>query len=408
MLSNKQTDATEATINNRHVSIVMMVVIMSLMGFVSLELIFPSLPAMMDDFQVNVSVIQFTVPIYLFGYGISQIIYGPLSDYYGRKPILIFGISIYLIGSIFCYFATHIALLLFARLIQGLGVGAGALLARVILRDCFEGERMAKITSYVSGAIIAGISLAPVLGGIIQDLIGYKGNFIIMIIYGVIFLLMINKFLPETNQHKISKLNLREILIIYKKVLQTDGFFSYTFLASMALTVIIAYSLFNPFFFQINLGYSPMHYGFIVLIIALGELVGTSINSAMVERVGIDKMIVSGFLLIGVASLILLCMNAGTLSLFTLLLPTLIAAVGTGLIFANAISAAYSNFKENIGSAGSVFGCLQILLTVVASYLVSLCAVTPFFLASIFFIMCLAGLLISYLVNKDRSVVIST
>jgi len=387
-------------------SLLAIISLMSLMGFVSLDIIFPSLPSMTKIFSVHISIIQLSISFYLLGYGGSQIFYGPLSDYYGRKPIVIIGILIYLLGGAICLFSININVLIFGRLIQGAGVGACALLSRVILRDCFEGARMAKNTSYVSAIIISGLSLAPVIGGVIQNFYGYKGVFLFMILYGAVSLYVIYRKLPETNNKKKLDLKLKYILNSYKNILKTRGFLSYTSLTSIALAVIIMYSSYNPFFIQDNLGYSPAYYGMMITIISLGEFVGASVNSRFVERCGINKMINIGFIFIGAASAMLIVLNFNTITLIGILLPSVFMAIGTGFIFANAISAAYSKFNEDIGAVGSVFGFLQIILTLIISYVVSIFElISPNFLAIVLILICFFGVIILRLTCKDTNLI---
>jgi DHA1 family bicyclomycin/chloramphenicol resistance-like MFS transporter len=381
----------------RYFTIIVVTSMMSLMFSLSLDIIFPSLPVMAKIFGVNDSTIQLTVPCYLLGYAFSQLVYGALSDRYGRRPVFFAGTAIYILGGIGCLLSRQMTPFLIGRLIQGLGAGASGLLARVVLRDSFEGERMAEIMSYVSSVIIVGISLAPVLGGFIQDTLGYRGNLGCMLGYGILVMLVGHLWLPETNRQRTGSLHATDVLATYKRVLLTKGFLSYATLTSLGFTTVIAYSAYNPFFFQEHLGYTPARYGVMALVIAGGEFVGTTLNGRLVARWGGEKMIVIGLLLAGSAGIALLGLNATGISTAGILVPSIIAAIGTGFIISNAISFAYSKFKDSIGAAGAIFGFCQVNATVVCTYAISrYCAVTPSFLAGILMLIFLSGCILLY------------
>lgn len=378
-------------------SIMAVASMMSLTFSLSLDILFPSLPVMAKLFGVDESMIQLTVPCYLLGYGFSQLAYGALSDRYGRKPVFFAGTVIYVLGGAVCLFSDRMTPFLIGRLIQGLGVGAAGLLSRVVLRDCFEGERMAEVMSRVSAVIIVGISLAPVLGGFIQDSLGYRGNLGCMIGYGILLLFIGHVWLPETNRQRTVSLSAADVLATYRGVLQTKGFLGYTVLTSMGITTVIAYSAYNPFFFQEHLGFTPARCGVLALVIAGGEFVGVTLNGRLVEKWGGDRLIAAGLLLVGSAGLALLGLNISGMSTAGVVIPSLIAAIGTGFIYPNAISGAYSKFRDNIGAAGAVFGFCQVSTTVVCTYAISrFCAVTPEFLAGILTLISLSGCLILF------------
>lgn len=396
-------------IKNSVFTIIAISTFMSLMFSISLDIIFPSLPAMTHLLHVTNSTIQLTVSCYLLGYAVSQLIYGSLSDQYGRKPILFIGTFIYLVGGGVCLVTTTIVPLVIGRLIQGLGVGAAGLLSRVILRDSFEGDLMAKMTSYTSAAIIIGISIAPVIGGFIQNLFGYKGNFYCMILFGIVLLLVASKYLPETNQQKANEVNFISMLRAYQQALTTPDFLVYTFLTAMSVTVIIAYSIYNSFFIQQTLGFTSAQYGLLTLTIAVGEFFGAMLNSQFTEKLGANNMIKIGLLLIGLAGMGLIAMNWHRLTLAGILFPSFVAAMGTGLIISNAISLAYSKFKINIGLTGAIFGSLQILIMVIFNYIISVfCLIKINYLAGIFIVLCLVSALLMYFSKKESVLHLNT
>jgi Bcr/CflA subfamily drug resistance transporter len=275
--------------------VVILILLIALVGFISMDIYFPSLPAITESFNTNQGTAQLTLTFFLCGFGISQLVYGPLSDYYGRRPILLIGFFIYLVATCFLITTNYIATLLVARLIQGAGAGAGASLCRVILRDNFVGNKMAQVTSYLTIGIVLATALAPVLGGYIQQHFGFIGNFIVMLIFSALVTLLVLLYLPETNK-SLNKHPLHPIYVLsgYRKLLSNKVFICNILCSGLALSGLLAYAIINPFLLQTDLHLSPEYYGFLTLVIASGELIGTYINGRFVTKIGYTFMMFVG------------------------------------------------------------------------------------------------------------------
>jgi MFS family permease len=198
----------------------------------------------------------------------------PLSDRYGRRPLLFFGFAIYLFATFLCIRAENINELLFGRFFQGLGIGAGAVLSRVMLRDQFAGNQLAKMASYLNVGVSVATTIAPALGGVIQEHFNYQGNFIALFFIGLMTLCLL-VFVPETNSNKtINDFNFKNMLSSYRFVLSHKIFVCNVICAGLALSALIAYSVANPFLVQTVLGLSPASYGVFALFIAGSEVIG--------------------------------------------------------------------------------------------------------------------------------------
>src|SRR3990167_10551355 len=183
--------------HNRLQIILIICLIASVSRFV-LDSYLPSLPAIGQYFLVPDSSIQLTLTMYLLGFSLSQLIYGPLSDQYGRRIVIISGITIFLIGTMICAVATNHTVLLIARLIAGIGAGACGVLNRAIASDCFKGSDLSKAWSYTTTTLVVTLIVAPILGGYVQEVFGWRSNFLLAALCVFIALFVVFKFLPET------------------------------------------------------------------------------------------------------------------------------------------------------------------------------------------------------------------
>ena len=167
----------------------------------------PSLLAISQDLNSSVNMTQGTISIYLFFLAISQLICGSLSDARGRYYLLISSILLACLGSFICSFSNSIIQIFFGRAIQGLGGGGAAVLSRIIMIDNFKGEQLVKMTSYLSFSSLVILALAPILGGFIQESLGWRALFIVLAIYMLLILCVVIKFISENKVNKFNKFN---------------------------------------------------------------------------------------------------------------------------------------------------------------------------------------------------------
>ncbi len=338
-----------------------------------MEIFFPSLPGLAASFHVMPALSQLSITLYLLGYGLSQLIYGPLSDIHGRRPLLLLGFSVFLIGTILAVLSPNIETLIFSRLLQGLGVGAGATLSRVLLRDLYHGNEMAKVSSYITIGISTVSVLSPAIGGYIQGHYGYAGNLWLMLIYGIVVLVVIYLFLPETNTEPNNNLYSKNLLLSIKTILSNRVFIINVFCAGLSLSILIAYGTINPFILQIIFHLSPFKYGLLTMIIATGEILGTVINSRLVEKLGTTYMNNLAYGLVTASGILLLVFFLlGDISIPTVIICSFFSMMSIGVILPNVSANAFSEFKVNIGLVGAVYGFLQITITSAFSYAISL------------------------------------
>ncbi|MGI4851069.1 MAG: multidrug effflux MFS transporter [Janthinobacterium lividum] len=267
----------------------------------------PSLPAIALSFDTTISHVQWSMSIYMLGVAVSQLIYGPLSEGVGRKPPIVSGLIIMVIGSVICMTSSTIDTLIVGRLIQGLGAGACTCLWRSIFRDVFTGEDLARSSSYLNIFIIFIIPSAPLLGGYLQVLFNWRANFVFMTGYTLVALAGMIFIFKETNQtYHVSKLKTDYIVKNYALLLKNRFFMGLSLSTFLTYGAFFSWFVIGPVLLIEKIGISPSTFGWLsfcggAVACALagyinGQLV-KYLGMTFMMRVGWSIMILSGMLM---------------------------------------------------------------------------------------------------------------
>lgn len=358
---------------------IILVFILSFLGPFASDSYLPSLPAMGDAYNASPTQTQLTLTLYFLGFSFPQLIYGPLADRFGRRHALITGYIIALLGSILCTVAPTISWLWVGRFLQGAGVAANGALFRTVLRDKFQGPRLSQMGSYLGLLFALFPAIAPFVGGLVQQLFGWEANFYLFIILNIFVILIAYLFLPETaTELNHRALHVKEFSRNYMTLLRHKPFLGYSLATACAFSGLIAYYTLSPYIIQVELGYNPFQYGMTAIAVTFGLLLGHFTNARFVMKKGIDYMIRIGFALMLVGGLSLLFFQSTLpLNLVTLLLPTILFLMGSGLVFGNSTAGAFHPFPRIAGSAGALFGTLQVGGTALTSFIVAMLPNSP-------------------------------
>ena len=350
----------ETTINFKLFFII--ILMMFTVGLLASDLYVPSLPAITTTLHSTRSTIQWSISVYMLGLSGSQLIYGPLSDHYGRKVIILIGIIIGIIGTIICLYARSPQILIVGRLIQGLGLGAGAVLGRAIMRDVLSGKNLAKIGSVFGLFTTIVVGSAPILGGYFQHYLGWRSVFIFLSVYSILLWIVIFIFLRETNTHaKKNKLNLSDVFAKYWTLLKNRVFLGYVLCTTFACSGLIAFYTMSPFLLQNRVGLSPVAYGWSCAFITIATIIGSIINVRLVNKMGINSMMIAGSILIIIAGTSMLAAALlGYMNEFVIVVPAAIYAFGAIFLLCNAFAGALTPFPHMAGIAAALYGATQI------------------------------------------------
>ncbi len=349
------------------------IVLLAIMGLMGTDLFAPSLPAIAHFFHQTAAHTQLSISLFLLGFAISQLFYGPLSDTVGRKPLLVLGTSIFIIGSMLCLWSPSFGYLCLGRIVQGIGVGGGLSLARVILRDLYHGSALALRSSQVALFVSLTPAVAPFVGGVLQEFFDFKASFIFMLVYGIAVLILLLTIFQETNSKKEVGFSFKNTLVHYKKILSHNIFMRYVIIAGFTFASIVLFANILPFIIQNELHLSAMQNGIILLIAAIGVSVGSFISSKITVRLTPEKMVMIGLRILALSGFLLMSTPfIFGVHLFILMPLIFLTTVSCGFLFPNAVAVAFSSVHEKIGTAGAIYGSIQIAISTAINFLLNL------------------------------------
>ncbi len=327
-------------------------------GALSMNIFLPALPAMASFFDVEYALIQLAISAYLGVVALLQIIIGPLSDRYGRRPVLLGGLGIFLFATLGCILATNIETLLGFRMLQA-AVASGIVLSRAIVRDMVPPEKAASMIGYVTMGMSLMPMIGPALGGVLNDAFGWQSSFIMLGVSGILVLFLIYADLGETNQHKSASFGAQ--FRAYPDLIRARRFWGYTLTAGFASGAFFAFLGGAPFISKEILGLSATEMGGYFSIVALGYMIGNFLSGRYSQRAGINRMMVSGGVVATLGALISLALfELGVLHPLSLFGPMLFVGIGNGMTLPNANAGIVSVRPHLAGSASGLSGAITI------------------------------------------------
>jgi Bcr/CflA subfamily drug resistance transporter len=360
---------TKKQINPEEFKILAITLFISICGGFGIDIHLASLPQIMLDLATDKSHMQQSVAIYLFGIGASMLFYGPLSDRYGRRPIMIFGLSVGLIASFACILAENVNSFLTYRLIQGLGLGVCSGIGRTIFADTLVGVRFILVGSYLSMITSLSPLVAPALGGYLQHWFGWHANFVCLGTMVSLALFFFTMYCPETNHHRNQDaFSLRGTYLNYKTLMMHPVFDVSALLCGIGMATTMVYAAVSPFILQTQFHLSPVVYGWITAIIGLGNFVGKFINSIFIRQIGSIRTMNIGLILMLLSGIWLLFFHAlGITTLGILIIAVFNVTLCQTFISMSATSFALSPFHDKRGTASALFSSFQILIAFISS-----------------------------------------
>jgi DHA1 family bicyclomycin/chloramphenicol resistance-like MFS transporter len=320
----------------------------------------PSLPAIAADMQASPGLAHATLTAFLIGFVVAQLVFGPLSDQFGRRRILFWGQAIYVLASIYCVFAPTIEALIGARLAQGVGACAGLVIARAIARDRFSGTTLSVAMAVIATVVAIVPGFVPLLGGILQDHVGWHSTFAATALLGVLVTLAAWFWLPESAVSRRGQISFSRIRTEYGQVVMSATFRRNAVTAACGMAGWFAFNAASPALFIDRLGTSATEYGIYPMITVCGYFIGTTAAARLIRRVSEPALIVVGAAIMLVGALLMLAMPlTGTLSVAGMVGTMFVFVAGFGIVLPLTSAAALQDFPHCAGTASSMLGCVQ-------------------------------------------------
>lgn len=327
------------------------------LGPLSMSLYTPSMPAIAHDLGTSRSLLQASIGFYQAAVVLGQLCYGPISDRHGRRMVLFSGFGLFVVASLICASATSIGWLLVGRILQGLGVTAGAVMARAIVLDLYRRSDLARMMSFIGMTMAVAPALGPILGGQLQRWFGWHANFIALVLAGLSIAVLVWHFLPETNRAPQRQSALRN----YATIIGSRRFLGHAGAVGAALGGIFSFHSIAPFVLIDRLGVPPTHYGFYTLFTVSGFFFGALTSNRLAGRVEHGRMIAVGLILATLTSaLMLVVTTSGQFGPAGFIAPCVCWTFSAGLVLPNAATGALAPYTRIAGSASALMGAIQI------------------------------------------------
>ena len=337
---------------------ILTLVLVAAMGAIGMNMFLPSLPSMTAYFQTTSGVMQFAVSGYLAATALIQLMIGPLSDRFGRRPVLIGCFVLFLIGTLICIYAPSVEILLLGRVVQAFSA-AGMVLGRAIVRDLVEPAKAASMIGYVTMGMAVGPMIAPIVGGYLDENLGWQSVFWAMGGMGLVTLMVVLSNLSETNRNRGATFS--DQFKQYPILLTSRRFWGYVVTMAFAAGAFFAFLGGGPFIATFHYGLSPSEYGLYFMLISLGYMSGNFISGRKSEKVGIIPMMLMGCVVAAVGLILGLAgIWSGLTSPLAFFGPIFLVGLGNGLTMPNAAAGIVSVRPQLAGSASGLGGSIQI------------------------------------------------
>ncbi len=329
---------------------------------ISTDLYLASLPTLQRVFATDEARVQLTLSVFLLGSAVMQLAYGPISDRFGRRPVLRFAIALYVLASLACAFAPSIEALIVFRLLQAIGSCAGVTLGRAVARDLYAPAVAARVLAYMASAMAIAPIIGPMLGSWMTVALGWQANFLFLAGFGAICLIGLYTLLDETNLRRDPTATApRRILANYAELLGNRIYLGYALAVTLSYCGIFCFISGSSFTLIDVLGLPTEYFGFCFGAAAAGYSAGALLAGRLIARFGIRSMVTAGTLLSAAFGLLGAALAwAGIESVAAVLAPFIVVMIGIGLVLPAAIAGAIGPFPQMAGAASAMVGFLQL------------------------------------------------
>ena len=325
-----------------------------------LTIIIPSMPGLQNVFSAEYSSVQFTLSLYLAATAVAQPIIGLLSDRYGRRPVLLIGIAVFVLACLATPAASNIETVILLRVLQGAGGCAGIVLGRAIIRDLYERRQAASMIGYVTMAFAVAPMVAPLIGGLLQEQFGWSSIYWFIGLFALLCLVLAWFDVSETNQALTTQLGLRQMFRDFTTLLADPAFLLFAAISTISSATFFSFLGGAPFVSEEILMLSPTVYGAWFALTAIGYSAGNFLSGRYAQQLGIHKMILYGSVLLCLPiSLLIVLFGFGIANAASFFIPMFFMGLANGICLPSEIAGAISAKPEIAGAASGLSGSMQ-------------------------------------------------
>lgn len=340
----------------------------------AVDMYLPAMPSIAADFNVSIEIIQTTLSTYLLGFAIGQLFYGPLADSFGRKPVLICGLVIYLIASVGIVYADSIEQFKWLRLLQAVGGGAASVVVSSLLRDLFSGSMFSKMMSYVVLSMTLAPLVAPLIGAQLLQWFSWHSIFVALSIVTLLCLLISYLGIKETlpKERRVA-FNLSQVFSNYWLVLRNRRVLGLMLCGAFNVSGMFAFLTASPFVYIDYFGIDAQYYGYLFACNILGMMAVTWLNAKVVMRFGYQKILRTGVIITAIISVIFWLLNANLIFGLVGLVASTVAYVSLiSLIGSNVTTGVLAEFPHISGTASALAATIRFGFGAIAGLVVSI------------------------------------
>jgi DHA1 family bicyclomycin/chloramphenicol resistance-like MFS transporter len=339
-----------------------MLIALTAIAPISIDMFLPSMPDMADEFGTSEGAVSLAVTLFLFAFAGSQLVYGPASDRWGRRPVLLAGLALYVVGGVVALFAVSVETLIAGRILQGLGGGAGPSIASAIIIDVYKRDRALKAMAAMTSVTALAPMLAPILGGFLHDISGWRSVFVTLVGVGAALTLGYLLLLPETNEQRDPRaLQLGNMLRNYRVLWTTPIFAAHALMMGLLFSGQLVFISSSSFVFVDDLGLSEQLFGLSFGLMAVGIMVGANVSRALVGKWSPRRIVLTAASIGGVSSATMATLAlAGFEGVPFILVPMIAVAGAMGMSGPAARATALTPFPQMAGLASALMGFSQI------------------------------------------------
>ena len=336
----------------------------------ALHMLVPALPMLAAVFEAAPGAVQLVLTLFLAGIACGQLVYGPLSDRFGRRPVLLAGLTLFLFGTVLCGLAWSLPALLVGRTLQALGGCAGMVLGRAIVRDIYDRERSASALATIMMVMSLAPSLSPAIGAYLAQWVGWRADFVLLGAVGAAVLALTAVKLEET--HAPASANFVTMIAASVALLRSATFLSFVFATAFTSASWFTFLAAAPYLLAERLHQPPSLYGVMILLPMVGYIIGNASVVRLSVLLGSSRLFVLGLALSLASGVMLAFWCLADLTPWALFVPMAISSIGNGMSQPSGVAAALSVYPRIAGAASGLMGFAQMIIAALGTLLLGL------------------------------------